>query len=83
MLLAYYGRRESASPSPGASHRTVTRNFNWIWYVGAAVWFLDAAISMHRGDLHSGLGEAAISAFFLAVGVLLGKLQRRPPSGRR
>ncbi|HTV13183.1 MAG TPA: hypothetical protein VME68_00630 [Acidobacteriaceae bacterium] len=61
---------------------TVTRNFNWIWYVGAAVWFLDAAISMHRGDLRSGLGEAGISALFLAVGVLLGKLQRRGPGQR-
>jgi hypothetical protein len=62
----------------------VSRNFNWIWYVGAAVWFLDAAISMHRADLRSGLSEAAISAIFLAVGVLLGRMARRPPgrSGR-
>jgi hypothetical protein len=57
----------------------VARNFNWIWYVGAAVWFLDAAIAMHRADLRSGLTDAAISAIFLAVGVLLGKMSRRPP----
>jgi hypothetical protein len=61
----------------------VSRNFNWIWYVGAAVWFLDAAIAMHRGELRNGLTNAAVSAFFLAVGVLLGKLQRRPPNRRR
>jgi hypothetical protein len=61
----------------------VARNFNWIWYVGAAVWFLDAAIAMHRGDLRSGLTDAAISAVFLGVGVLLGKMQRRPPDRRR
>jgi hypothetical protein len=57
----------------------VARNFNWIWYVGAAVWFLDAAIAMHRGELRPGLTDAAISAIFLAVGVLLGRMSRRPP----
>jgi hypothetical protein len=61
----------------------VARNFNWIWYVGAAVWFLDAAIAMHRGELRPGLTDAAISAIFLAVGIFMGKLQRRPPDRRR
>jgi hypothetical protein len=61
----------------------VTRNFNWIWYVGAAVWFLDAAIAMHRGELRPGLTDAAISAIFLAVGVFMGKIQRRPPGSNR
>jgi hypothetical protein len=59
------------------------RNFNWIWYVGAAVWFLNAAIAMHHGDLRLGLTNAFISAIFLAVGVLLGRMTRRPPGRPR
>jgi hypothetical protein len=64
---------------PGASERIVGRNFNWIWYVGAAVWFLDAAVAMRRGNLRSGLTCAGISAVFLVAGVLLGKMTHRPP----
>jgi hypothetical protein len=57
----------------------VARNFNWIWYLGAAVWFLNAALSMHHGVLRRGIVDAAIAAVFLAVGVLLRRLERRPP----
>ncbi len=65
----------------GASHKKVSRNFNWIWYLGAAVWFLNAALAMHHGELRLGLANAGISALFLAAGVFFGKQAKRP-SGR-
>jgi len=49
----------------------VKRNFYWIWFVGAAVWFFDAAVSLHYHVLGWGVLEAAISAAFLAVGMYL------------
>jgi hypothetical protein len=59
----------------------VGRNFNWIWYVGAAVWFLNAAMAMHHGELGRGLANAGISAVFLGAGVFFGRMGKRP-SGR-
>jgi hypothetical protein len=56
----------------------VGRNFNWIWYVGAAVWFLDAAVAMHHGKLRLGLINAAIAAIFLAAGLFFRRQSRRP-----
>jgi hypothetical protein len=55
----------------------VSRNFNWIWYLGAAVWFLNAALAMHHGNLRRGLTNAAISAVFLAAGIFFGRQARR------
>ena len=52
------------------------RNFNWIWYVGAAAWFFNAAISMHRGWLRAGLVNAAISAGFLVAGIFFNRMSR-------
>jgi hypothetical protein len=71
--------KEVATASRGASQRKVGRNFNWIWYLGAAVWFLNAALSMHAGSLRRGLTDAAISAVFLAVGIYLGRQGKRQP----
>jgi len=59
----------------------VRRNFNWIWYLGAAVWFLNAALAMHHGNLRMGLTNAAISAVFLAAGIFFGRMAKRR-SGR-
>jgi hypothetical protein len=59
----------------------VSRNFNWIWYVGAAVWFYNAAFAMRHGALKAGLAEAAISAAFLAVGQFYRRQAKRPPRG--
>jgi hypothetical protein len=55
----------------------VKRNFYWIWFVGAAVWFFDAAWSLHFHALYSGLLEAAISAGFLGMGMYLRRLGSR------
>jgi hypothetical protein len=51
----------------------VKRKFYWIWFVGAAAWFLDAALSLHQHVLGPGLAYAAVSATFLAVGMYLKK----------
>lgn len=61
-----------------ASQQKVGRNFNWIWYVGAAVWFLNAALAMRHGNLRLGLTNAAISAAFLAAGLFFRRQSRRP-----
>lgn len=66
-----------ANASGGASQKKVGRNFNWIWFLGAAVWFLDAALGMHHGALRSGLTAAAISAVFLIVGIYFRRQAKR------
>ncbi|MFZ0629970.1 MAG: hypothetical protein WA399_00035 [Acidobacteriaceae bacterium] len=63
----------------------MSRNFNWIWYLGAAVWFLNAALAMHHGNLRLGLTNALISAVFLAAGLFFrrqSKRQERRNNGR-
>jgi len=64
-----------------ASQKKVSRNFNWIWYLGAAVWFLNAALAMHHGKLRLGLTNAVIAAVFLAAGVFFGKQAKRSSGG--
>lgn len=65
---------------PRAAHpKKVVRNFNWIWYVGAAVWFFNAALAMHHGVLHRGITNAAIAAGFLAAGLFFRRMTRQPP----
>jgi hypothetical protein len=49
----------------------------WIWFVGAAAWFVVAALSLHHHSLGSGLVAAAISALFLAAGMFFRKQARR------
>ncbi len=66
-----------------ASQRIVGRNFNWIWFLGAAVWFLDAALSMRHGALGRGLANAAVSVLFLVVGMLFRRQARRQTNRNR
>ena len=66
-----------AAASGGASQENVSRNFNWIWYLGAAVWFLNAALAMRHGNLRMGLTNAAISAVFLVAGIFFGRQAKR------
>lgn len=77
-VTLYHERQGVACVSGGASHKKVSRNFNWIWYLGAAVWFLNAALAMYHGKLRLGLTNALISAVFLAAGVFFGKQAKRP-----
>ena len=67
----------------GASQGKVGRNFNWIWYVGAAVWFLNAALAMHHGVLRRGIANAAVAAVFLAAGIFFRRQAKRPPDHNR
>lgn len=60
-----------------ASQDKVNRNLNWIWFVGAAAWFLVAALVLHRGALGQGLVAVAVSAMFLAAGMFFGRQARR------
>lgn len=71
--------RQDAPAACRASQGKVGRNFNWIWYVGAAVWFLNAALAMHHGNLRIGVTNAAIAAVFLAAGLFFRRMARRPP----
>jgi hypothetical protein len=73
----YYGTGEVATAAGGASQSKVSRNFNWIWFLGAAVWFFNAALAMHHGDLRHGLAAAGISALFLAIGMFFRRQARR------
>jgi hypothetical protein len=56
-----------------ASQDEVNRNLHWIWFVGAAVWFLNAVLGMHRHALGRGLLSAAVAAMFLAAGMFFRK----------
>lgn len=67
-----------------ASQGEVNCNFQriwsvWIWFVGAAVWFLNALLGMHRHALGRGLLSAAIAAMFLAAGMFY---RKQGPRGR-
>ena len=48
-------------------------NLYWIWFVGAAAWFFDAALSLHYQAVGTGVLEALVSAAFLAIGMYLKK----------
>lgn len=61
----------------GASQNRMSRNFYWIWFAGAGVWFFNAAVALHRGALSWGLLAAAVSAVFLAAGMFFRKQARR------
>jgi hypothetical protein len=60
-----------------ASQSTVNRNLYWIWFVGAAAWFVDAALVLHRGALGRGIVSGAVSAMFLAAGMFFKGQARR------
>jgi hypothetical protein len=55
----------------------VSRNLYWIWFVGAAAWFLDAALSLHHHALGRGILATVVSAMFLAAGMFFRKQARR------
>jgi hypothetical protein len=49
----------------------------WIWFVGAAAWFVVAALSLHHHALGNGLLATVISALFLTAGMFFRKQARR------
>jgi hypothetical protein len=62
--------------------KQVKRYLYQIWFIGAAVWFFDALLSMHHRMLARGLVEAGIAAAFLATGIMF-KRQRARDLSRR
>jgi hypothetical protein len=44
------------------------RNLSFIWYVGAVVWWIDAAVALHYGHKSHALLALAIACLFLAAG---------------
>jgi hypothetical protein len=62
----------------------MSRNAYWIWFAGAAVWFFNAAVALHRRSLSWGLLAAAVSAVFLAAGMFFRRqtLRREESKGR-
>ena len=69
--------RSDGAPRVAHPIRRVSRNFNWIWYVGAVVWFLNAALAMRHGNLRLGLANAGISLVFLLAGIYFGRQAKR------
>ena len=59
------------------------RNFYWIWFLGAAAWFFDAALSLHYHSVGVGLLEAVVSALFLAMGIYMKKKRGLMDSQRK
>jgi len=41
-----------------------------IWFVGAVVWWIDAALHLHGGSLTHAVLAIAVSLLFLLAGVL-------------
>jgi hypothetical protein len=41
-----------------------------IWFVGAVVWWIDAALQLHAGALPHALLAIAVSLLFLVAGVV-------------
>jgi uncharacterized membrane protein len=66
-----------ASVKRDAYQTGLNRNLYWIWFVGAAAWFLDAALSLHHRELGGGLLATAISALFLAAGMFFRRQAKR------
>ncbi|MFT4112339.1 hypothetical protein [Silvibacterium sp.] len=51
----------------------MSRNFYWIWFLGAAAWFLDALLALHHHALDRGVLAAMVAALFLAAGMFFKK----------
>jgi hypothetical protein len=44
-----------------------------IWFVGAVVWWIDAALHLHAGSRNHALLAIAVSLLFLAAGIVFRK----------
>lgn len=60
------------------------RIFYRIWFVGAAVWFFDALLSMHRHALGWGIAQAVLAGLFLLFALIFRReYKRRMERNRR
>jgi hypothetical protein len=45
------------------------RNY-WLWYIGAGVWLLDAALALHLNHRSHALGAVLVALLFLLAGAV-------------
>ncbi len=45
------------------------RNY-WLWYIGSAVWLVDAALALHFDRRMHALGAIAVALLFLVAGAV-------------
>jgi hypothetical protein len=64
---------EAAAVKPESSQ---LRNY-WIWYIGSAVWMLDAGIALHLDHRSHALASIAVALLFLLAGALWRRLSNR------
>jgi len=55
----------------------VRANSYMIWFVGAVVWWIDAALHLHAGSRNHALLAIAVSLLFLAAGMVFRKQAMR------
>jgi hypothetical protein len=46
------------------------RNLSFIWFVGAVVWWIDAAVAVHYGNRPHALLALAVACVFFAAGIV-------------
>ncbi|MGC2404030.1 MAG: hypothetical protein WA510_29820 [Acidobacteriaceae bacterium] len=46
------------------------RNYSFIWFVGAVVWWIDAAVAVHYGNKTHAILALAVACVFFAAGVM-------------
>ncbi len=49
----------------------------WIWFIGAAAWYVDAAINLHYGARSHALLALLVATMFFAAGMIWVKTPRR------
>jgi hypothetical protein len=49
----------------------------WIWFVGAVIWWCDAALALHFRHLGHALLALGVSALFFLAGVVFMKMPPR------
>ena len=46
------------------------RNLSFIWFVGAVVWWIDAAVAVHYGNTPHAVLALAVACVFSAAGIM-------------
>jgi hypothetical protein len=46
------------------------RNLSFIWFVGAVVWWIDAAVAVHYSNKPHAILALAVACVFFAAGVM-------------
>jgi hypothetical protein len=46
------------------------RNLSYIWFVGAVVWWIDAAVAVHYNNRAHAILALAVACVFFAAGIM-------------